>query len=115
MTSSRHRRGVPLAVLAPVAATVAHEPRLWTTGLRTLVRLAPRRWWGRAPYLPVPDAAWWAFRMETAYGSPDAVPASEDVLSFLRWCRATARPPESRSSRPRRRPPEATSGRRAAS
>jgi len=30
--------------------------------------------------------------MVTAYGQPDAVPARGDVISYLEWCRATARP-----------------------
>ncbi len=91
MTVLRGRRGVPLASLVPVAAAVAPKPLLWPSAFGALVRLAPRRWWRRAPFLPVPDVAWWAFRMETAYGTPDAAPTAEDVVSYLRWCRATAR------------------------
>lgn len=110
MTASRARRGVPLSALVPVAAAVAPEPRLWPAALAALVRLVPRRWWCRAPFLPVPDAAWWAFRMETAYGSPDAVPTAEDVVSYLRWCRATPRLHAGATGLARRRPPHARTG-----
>ncbi|MDA8274563.1 MAG: hypothetical protein M0029_04180 [Actinomycetota bacterium] len=91
MTTLRARRGARFSALAPVAAAVATAPQLWPTAVAALVRLVPRRWWCRPPFLPVPDAAWWAFRMETAYGSPGAVPTAEDVVSYLHWCRATAR------------------------
>jgi hypothetical protein len=38
--------------------------------------------------LPLPDRAWLAFRLETAYGASDAEMPVEDLLGYLRWCRA---------------------------
>jgi hypothetical protein len=35
----------------------------------------------------VPDAGYLRFRMITAYGDPDRVPAPNDVITYLRWCR----------------------------
>lgn len=88
--------------LASVAAAVTRRPDLWWSALGALRRLAVPGWWSTRPHLPVPDARLWAFRMITAYGRPDAVPAREDVVSYLEWCRATARP------RGRRGEPQAT-------
>ena len=48
-------------------------------------------WWRRSPYLPVPDDAYWAFRMTTAYGAPDAVPTAEDVVAAARWAQRQRR------------------------
>jgi hypothetical protein len=106
VTTARTRRGVRVSTLVPVAVALASDPQLWPTALAALARLVPRRWWSRAPFLPVPDAAWWAFRMETAYGSPDAVPIAEDVVSYLRWCRATAKLHARATSPGGRRPPD---------
>jgi hypothetical protein len=56
----------------------------------------PRRWWRRWPPLPLPDKAWMAFRMETAFGDPKARPSGEDTLAWLDWCAKQRRPPASR-------------------
>jgi hypothetical protein len=91
----------PLAVAA--RAVVAH-PSLWPTALVQVKRLATPGWWRRWPPLPRPDPAWLAFRMETQYGSADAVPDAADVVAWLRWCRgvARARPPMHRGQEPLR-------------
>jgi hypothetical protein len=78
--------------LASVTVAVMRRPDLWWTALGALRRLAAPGWWSTRPHLPVPDARLWAFRMITAYGRPDAVPTRGDVISYLEWCRATARP-----------------------
>lgn len=44
-----------------------------------------RGWHRRPPFLPVPSRAYLRWRMETAYGDPDAVPPAEELERFLRW------------------------------
>ena len=73
--------------LAGAAAAIAGHPTLWRTGLRQYRRLVPRRWWRRPPFLPLPDAAYLRFRMETAYGDESHRPPPDDLLTYLRWCR----------------------------
>ena len=68
---------------------VARRPGLWWTAVRQILRAVPRRWWSRAPYLPVPSPAYLRFRMETAYGSA-ATPRVADVVRYLEWCRTAA-------------------------
>jgi hypothetical protein len=70
------------------AVTVLRHPSLWTTAVRQLFRLAPSGWWKRAPFLPLPDAAYLKFRMVTAYGGSGGDPRAEDLITYLRWCRA---------------------------
>lgn len=71
--------------LAPAAAVLC-RPGIWPTALAQLVRLAPRGWWRRPPFLPLPSPAYLRFRLETAYGEQRA-PAPADVVTYLRWCR----------------------------
>jgi hypothetical protein len=66
---------------------VAVRPDLWPSALRTAGRLARPRWWRRPPFLPLPDRAYLAFRLETQYGTGGA-PEPRDLVTYLSWCRA---------------------------
>lgn len=56
-------------------------------------RFRARSWWRHAPYLPVPDAAYWHFRM-TTYGADGATPLpAQAMVDAARW---TLRQPVSR-------------------
>lgn len=66
---------------------VAARPRLWLTALRELRAFTPTRWWRSRPFLPLPDPALLRFRMTTAYGDPDASFTSDDLVTWLGWCR----------------------------
>ena len=70
---------------------VARRPSLWPTAAGQLRRMTPPGWWRRAPFLPVPDAAYLRFRLHTMYGDERTVPEPEDVVAYLRWCRAFPR------------------------
>jgi hypothetical protein len=74
-------------MLAGAVAVVRH-PSLWATALRQLFRLAPSGWWKRAPFLPLPDAAYLKFRLVTAYGGSGGDPQPKDLITYLHWCRA---------------------------
>jgi hypothetical protein len=52
-----------------------------------LFALAPRGWWRRAPFLPLPDRDYLRFRLQTMYGDPSRLPVGEDVVTYLKWCR----------------------------
>jgi hypothetical protein len=73
------------------AAAVLVHPSLWATALAQVVRLAPRGWWRRPPFLPAPDRDYLRFRLQTAYGDPERAPDPADVVSYLRWCRGFRR------------------------
>jgi hypothetical protein len=71
-----------------VLAVLPH-PSLWSTGLRQARRLARPGWWRRPPFVPLPAPDYLRFRMETAYGGAgDQAPTPEDLVTYLRWCRA---------------------------
>jgi hypothetical protein len=65
------------------------NPRLALDLLRTAWAFRRRRWWARAPFLPLPDRAYLRWRMYTAYADEAAVPPAEDVVRFARWRRET--------------------------
>ena len=67
---------------------VAARPSLWPAAARQARRLARRGWWHRPPFLPLPGRAYLGFRLEVQYGDPTARPHPDDVVGYLRWCRA---------------------------
>jgi len=68
---------------------LARHPRLWPTGVRQALVLAAPGWWRRPPFLPLPAPDYLRFRMQTAYGGDgDRAPAPDDLVTYLRWCRA---------------------------
>jgi hypothetical protein len=46
-----------------------------------------RGWYRRPPFLPVPPESYLRWRLDTAYGDPDAVPPEEEFIRYLRWTR----------------------------
>lgn len=94
--SSSERRAEPavramqasrLAGLLASAGALARRPSLWPTAGRQLRRLAPRRWWTRPPFLPLPAPEYLRFRLLTQYGDAGHRPEPHDLLQYLVWCR----------------------------
>lgn len=81
---------------------VARRPALWGTATRQALVLARPGWWRRPPFLPLPDAAYLRFRMQTAYGGEGGAPAPDDVVTYLHWCRQWSRITETSGSASRR-------------
>lgn len=48
-------------------------------------RFRRRRWWARAPFLPLPAADYVKWRLHTAYGDEHTVPPAGDVIRLARW------------------------------
>jgi len=70
---------------------LARKPGLWPTAVAQAGRLARPGWWRRAPFLPVPDAAYLRFRLDTQYGTAGR-PEPADLVTYLTWCRESPRP-----------------------
>ena len=81
------RPAVSIGWMVRAAVAVARHPGLWVTAVVQLLRLAPRGWWRRAPFLPLPDPDYLHFRLQTQYGV-DQPPEPADVVTYLHWCRA---------------------------
>ena len=82
-------RGSWSTVTAGLALRALVSPRLALDLLNTAWAFRRRGWLRKAPFLPVPDAAYLRWRMYTAYGDEAAVPPVEDVIRFARWRRET--------------------------
>jgi hypothetical protein len=74
--------------LLVAALAVLRHPSLWPTAVGQLRRMTPPGWWRRPPFLPLPDREYLRFRLHTMYGDERVVPEPEDVIAYLRWCRA---------------------------
>lgn len=72
-------------LLLPLAARAAVWPPLAADLVRVAWRFRRRAWWRRAPFLPVPSMPYVRWRMQTAYGDPDALPSPEEVVRYARW------------------------------
>ena len=73
-----------------LTGALVRQPHLWGTAVAVLFRTARPGWWRSAPFLPLPDAEYLRFRMETQYGGDGTtVPDTADVITYLGWCRRT--------------------------
>ncbi len=70
-----------------LAARAAVNPRIAVDLVSMAWAMRRRRWYAKAPFLPVPPAEYVRWRMYTAYGDESAVPPVADVLRFARWRR----------------------------
>lgn len=68
-----------------LALRAVRHPATGTALLRVAWRFRRRRWWRRAPFLPLPDRDYLRWRMHTAYGDYDTVPPADDVIRYARW------------------------------
>lgn len=68
-----------------LAARASMRPALALALVRVAWRFRRRRWWARAPFLPLPPRDYVRWRMHTAYGDHDAVPPAADVERYARW------------------------------
>ena len=75
------------AFVGDVVRAVLRRPSLWLTALLQAGDFAPRGWWHRKPFLPLPDAKYLEFRLETQYGTT-GTPEAHHVVEYLEWCRS---------------------------
>lgn len=74
-------------LIARLTARALMNPRV-ALDLMTLAWAFRRRhWWQRAPFVPIPDQEYLAWRLHTAYGDELPLPPVTDVLRFARWRR----------------------------
>ena len=61
------------------------RPRLIPYLLRAGWAFRARAWYRHPPFLPIPPRSYMAWRMETAFGDPDALPTPEELERYLVW------------------------------
>ncbi len=66
-------------------ALAVRRPRTIPAILGASWAFRARDWYRRFPFLPVPPTSYMRWRMETAFGDPDAVPPFDDLERYLVW------------------------------
>jgi len=66
-------------------AAVLARPLLWLEALRASAALAPRDWYKRPPFLPLPDPGYMSWRLQAAYGTSSADASPHDLVAYLEW------------------------------
>lgn len=61
------------------------RPRAIPHLLRAAWAFRARHWYRRPPFLPLPPRSYLRWRLDTAYGDPDAVPPPDDFVRYLAW------------------------------
>lgn len=61
------------------------RPRAIPHLLRAAWAFRARHWYRRPPFLPLPPRSYLRWRLDTAYGDPDAVPPPDDLVRYLAW------------------------------
>jgi hypothetical protein len=59
----------------------SHALTLWRAGWR----LRREGWWRHAPFLPLPTAEYWAFRLTTVNGNPNLPIDPEAMVDAAKW------------------------------
>lgn len=68
-----------------LAAIALRRPWLLPHLLSTAWAMRARRWYSRAPFLPLPPRSYVEWRMETAYGDVGAAPSFAELERYVVW------------------------------
>ena len=79
------RRSSWLRLVLALTGRAIRDPALGAALLRVAWRFRSRGWYRRPPFLPLPDRPYIKWRMYTAYGDEDIVPAPDDIARYARW------------------------------
>jgi len=74
-----------LALYLKIAGTVLRRPRILPHLARAAWAFRARDWYRRPPFLPLPPRSYMRWRMETAYGDPNAVPPAAELERYVLW------------------------------
>jgi hypothetical protein len=74
-------------LIARLTGRALMNPRVALDLLTLAWAFRRRNWWRRAPFVPLPDAAYLEWRLHTAYGDELTLPPVEDVVRFAQWRR----------------------------
>lgn len=72
-------------MIRPFVLLALKRPRLWPALVSAAWAFRPRDWYRRAPFLPLPSKSYMRWRLETAYGDPEAVPPADEIERFVTW------------------------------
>jgi hypothetical protein len=70
--------------LLRLATALLSRPDLWSTALRTALRMAPNQWWRHGI---VPPAEYRQYRANAVYGLPLFDVPPPEFIRYLEWCK----------------------------
>ena len=82
-------RTVPLYL--SLAGLAFRRPRALPDLLRAAWAFRSRGWYRSPPFLPLPPRSYLRWRLDTAYGDPEATPSPDEVERYLAWGTAMRR------------------------
>ncbi|MEM7415017.1 MAG: hypothetical protein AAF389_05925 [Gemmatimonadota bacterium] len=68
-----------------MAGLALRRPRLIPYLLSAAWAFRARDWYRRPPFLPIPPRSYVRWRLDTAYGDPDAVPPLDELERYVVW------------------------------
>ena len=72
-------------MLRPFLLLALRRPGLWPAMLSAAWAFRSRGWYRKPPFLPLPSREYMRWRLETAYGDPEAVPPRDEIVRFVTW------------------------------
>lgn len=70
---------------ARIAGMAVRRPRMIPYLIRAAWAFRARDWYRKPPFLPLPPRSYLRWRLDTAYGDPDAEPPVDDFERYLVW------------------------------
>jgi hypothetical protein len=74
-----------VSIYLSMAALAFRRPRAIPAILGASWAFRSRTWYRSFPFLPIPPRSYLRWRMETAFGDPEAVPSLDDLERYLNW------------------------------
>jgi hypothetical protein len=68
-----------------IAGLAVRRPRMIPYLLRAAWAFRARDWYRRPPFVPLPPRSYMRWRLETAFGNPDAEPTIDEMERYLVW------------------------------
>ena len=68
-----------------MAGLALRRPRLIPYMLAAAWAFRARDWYRRPPFLPLPPESYLRWRLDTAYGDPEAEPPIDELERYLVW------------------------------
>ena len=84
-------RGKDASLYLSLAGLAFRRPRALPDLLRAAWAFRARNWYRRLPFLPLPPLSYMRWRLDTAYGDPQARPSDDELERYLAWGTAMRR------------------------
>lgn len=74
-----------VTLYAKIAQMAVRRPRTIPYLIRAAWAFRARDWYRRPPFLPLPPRSYLRWRLDTAYGDPEADPPIDELERYIVW------------------------------